>query len=135
MKHNRLKIHDLVFINSAILITVVLVIVVILIHQKTNYIPAPAAHITNGHYKEDTAPIFKPVKLPHDWVTEAPNVEEGWYRFRLNFEETPRELHALYFPTVTQNIIVYLNGNEIANSDSIITVSYTHLTLPTIYSV
>ena len=75
-------------------------------------------YITQGTFNPQDVANFQPVTLPHDWLRQHNDINEGWYRFNFFVDDKPRELYAIYFPTVSQNAAVYLNGIEIGNGGS-----------------
>ena len=75
-------------------------------------------YITQGTFNPQKISTLQQVALPHDWLREHKKYNEGWYRFNFFVDEKPRELYAIYFPTVSQNAAVYLNGIEVGNGGS-----------------
>lgn len=74
--------------------------------------------ITQGTFNPQKVSTSQQVTLPHDWLREHKKYNEGWYRFNFFVDERPRALYAIYFPTVSQNAAVYLNGIEVGNGGS-----------------
>lgn len=56
------------------------------------------------------APAAGAVRLPHRWARDCPGCPAVWYRFDLALASLPRETQAFYFPSVADNLAVYLNG-------------------------
>ena len=75
-------------------------------------------YITQGTFNPQKVSTSQQVTLPHDWLREHKKYNEGWYRFNFFVDERPRSLYAIYFPTVSQNAAVYLNGIEVGNGGS-----------------
>ena len=47
--------------------------------------------------------------LPDDWLNTLPGVSEGWYQTKLNLEQTPGGLWAIYLPVIKMSAQIYLN--------------------------
>ena len=71
-----------------------------------------------GEYAPDHGVDWSFVTLPDDWYRDSRYIEEAWYRFEFDLEVLPIELNALYFPALSQNLSVYLNGIEVGNGGS-----------------
>jgi signal transduction histidine kinase len=58
------------------------------------------------------------VSLPDDWMDRSVADDELWYRFSIALEERPRQLWALYLPTVHLNAAVSVNDQPIGDGGS-----------------
>jgi signal transduction histidine kinase len=73
--------------------------------------PRDAVRLTRAHFSATVDdPAARAVTLPHRWALDCPDCPTVWYRFDLTLPAAPRETQALYFPSVADNLAVYLNG-------------------------
>lgn len=110
------------------------------LHERNAGVLGGVAPVEQGTFSPQGRAEFNTVTLPHDWfsITDAiPGgpVAEGWYRFNFSVDEKPRELYAIYFPTIAENASVYLNGIEIGNGGSFSEKSSRNLPRPLIFPV
>lgn len=110
------------------------------LHERSAGIISGAEPVMQGTFSPQGRAEFNSVTLPHDWVSlpdalTGGAVAEGWYRFNFSVDEKPRELYAIYFPTIAENASVYLNGIEIGNGGSFSEKSSRNLPRPLIFPV
>ena len=74
---------------------------------------------SQGEFSPQDNLNWQTIDLTHDWRQEKLPVSHAWYRFRFNMEQAPVALSSLYFPVLSQNLAVYLNGVEIGNGGSL----------------
>ena len=95
---------------------------VLLVFQLHRIQPGPAEvknEFDSAESRQSGSDNWDKVGLPHDWHMERQNISQLQYRVSFNVTAPSMELYSLYFPVISQNIVVYLNGSEIGNGGSI----------------
>lgn len=108
---------------------------ILYMHNRSIQLPDTVKQIKHGKFSSQTTSDFQSITLPHDWRHLPVKIDEGWYRFEFFIDDKPRELYAIYFPTLSQNTVVYLNGLELGDGGSMTEPVTRHWPRPLIFPI
>lgn len=88
-------------------------------HEINQPSPQETLKFNEGYFSPGDVLDYQSVELPHDWLFKYPDISQAWYRFEFELTEAPLVLQSVYFPTASQNLVVYINGVEVGNGGSL----------------
>ena len=110
------------FVWAFVLAVATLSCVAWLIFHVHSVMPSASEQViefSSGEFSPENKVSWKSVALPDDWRKRNLPISHAWYRFEFDLDTLPLKLNALYFPTLSQNLAVYLNGVEIGDGGSL----------------
>lgn len=116
--HKRPHFNQLVTLGGFSLFLLLLTLLVFL-PPVNLFVPKHSTEITEvefvrnvGHreFPVDEGANWRGGTLPDDWRLNQKAGDDYWYRYTLQIDALPKETMAVYFPMVSHNVAVYVNG-------------------------